>query len=86
MSSHKKITILENGPYLVSGSVPLAVETIGVNHDGESSEWVEGDAFPRNTRSAAAENRTRSRSATARTRPPDIVGGLACIPYVSHHT
>jgi CDGSH-type Zn-finger protein len=46
MSSHKKITILANGPYLVSGSVPLALQTIGVNKAGESTEWVEGDALP----------------------------------------
>ena len=46
MPSHKKITVSKNGPYLVSGSVPLAFQTIGVNDDGESSEWVEGDAFP----------------------------------------
>jgi CDGSH-type Zn-finger protein len=46
MSSHKKIIVSTNGPYLVSGSVPLAFQTIGVNDDGESSEWIEGDAFP----------------------------------------
>jgi len=70
MSSHKRITILENGPNLVSGSVPIAHQTIGANDNGESTEWVEDDHFPppRNTRSAAAENRTRSRSAAARTR------------------
>ena len=46
MSTHKKITVSENGPYLVSGSVPLVFQTIGANDDGESSEWVEGDALP----------------------------------------
>ncbi len=46
MSPHKQITILENGPYLVSGSVPLAFQTIGANDNGESTEWVEGDALP----------------------------------------
>lgn len=46
MPSHKKITVLKNGPYLVSGSVRLAFQTIGVNGDGESTEWVEGDALP----------------------------------------
>ena len=46
MSSHKQISILKNGPYLVSGSVPLAFQTIGANNDGESTEWVEGEAFP----------------------------------------
>jgi len=46
MSSHKKITVSKNGPYLVSGSVPLAFQTIGVNNKGESTQWVEGDALP----------------------------------------
>ena len=46
MSGDKKITVSKNGPYLVSGSVPLAFQTIGVNNDGESTEWVEGDPFP----------------------------------------
>jgi CDGSH-type Zn-finger protein len=41
----KKITVSKNGPYIVSGSVPLAIQTIGVNHRGESTEWVEGRVF-----------------------------------------
>jgi len=45
MSSHKKITISKNGPYLVSGSVPLAVQIIRTNEKGESTEWVEGKSF-----------------------------------------
>ena len=46
MSSHKKITVSDNGPYLVSGSVPLSLQAIGVNKAGESTGWVEGDALP----------------------------------------
>jgi len=45
MPSSMKITISRNGPYLVSGSVPLALQTIGTDKAGESTEWVEGDAF-----------------------------------------
>ena len=41
----KKITISKNGPYIVSGSVPLAIQTIGVDRNGDSTEWVEGRAF-----------------------------------------
>ena len=37
-----KITIAKNGPYLVTGSVPLAKETIGTNAAGESTHWVAG--------------------------------------------
>ena len=46
MSSHKTITISKNGPYIVSGSVSLRLEIIGVNAAGESTEWDEGNAFP----------------------------------------
>ena len=38
----KKITVSKNGPYMVSGSVPLAIQTIGVDRKGDSTEWVEG--------------------------------------------
>ena len=40
-----KITITRNGPYAVSGGVPLLRETIGANAAGESIEWVGGDAI-----------------------------------------
>lgn len=47
MSSHqKKITISKNGPYLVTGDVPLAIQTIGTNAKGESTEWKQGKKFP----------------------------------------
>jgi CDGSH-type Zn-finger protein len=42
MADSKKIVVTKNGPYHVSGSVPLAVQTIGVNDAGESVRWVEG--------------------------------------------
>ncbi len=34
------IKVTKNGPYLVSGSVPLSRETIIADEDGESAEWV----------------------------------------------
>ena len=46
MSSPMKITISKNGPYLVSGSAPLVLQTIGVNKRGESTDWIEGDTLP----------------------------------------
>jgi CDGSH-type Zn-finger protein len=46
MAAPKKITVTKNGPYLVSGGVPLAVQTIGANAEGESEKWVEGTSFP----------------------------------------
>ena len=46
MSNTKKITITKDGPYIVSGSVPLSLETIGVDSEGGSSEWIKGKALP----------------------------------------
>lgn len=41
----KRITITENGPYLVEGSVPLANQHVVTNERGESLEWRQGDSF-----------------------------------------
>lgn len=45
MSTSKKIVVSKNGPYLVSGSVPLSLQTIGVNDGGESTEWIAGETM-----------------------------------------
>lgn len=39
------ITVTENGPYLVTGSVPMHVETIAPNADGGSWTWEAGRDF-----------------------------------------
>ena len=39
-----KITIVKNGPYQVSGGVPLGRETIGANAAGDSVDWLAGEA------------------------------------------
>lgn len=44
-SPPKKITIIRNGPYVVTGSVPIAVQSIGTVA-GESREWVPGAKLP----------------------------------------
>jgi len=41
-----KIKITKNGPYLVSGGVPLAKEVIGANAGGESVQWQPGQVYP----------------------------------------
>jgi CDGSH-type Zn-finger protein len=41
-----KIAIVQNGPYLVSGGVPLAKQHIVPNEEGESIEWREGHRYP----------------------------------------
>jgi CDGSH-type Zn-finger protein len=40
------VKITKNGPYLVSGSLPLATETIGTNTEGESIKWQAGAKYP----------------------------------------
>jgi CDGSH-type Zn-finger protein len=37
-----RITITKNGPYLVTGDIPLAPQQIVTNAEGESLEWREG--------------------------------------------
>jgi CDGSH-type Zn-finger protein len=43
MNRHIKVT--KNGPYLVHGGPPLALQTIETNDKGDSSEWREGRSF-----------------------------------------
>jgi len=40
-----QIKITRNGPYLVSGDVPVAEQHIVTNEKGESMEWLEGKHF-----------------------------------------
>jgi CDGSH-type Zn-finger protein len=40
-----KISITENGPYQVEGSVPLARQTIVTDDAGDSIDWSESDQF-----------------------------------------
>jgi len=41
-----RVDVTKNGPYLVSGSVPMARQTIVADKQGGSEEWREGHAFP----------------------------------------
>jgi CDGSH-type Zn-finger protein len=41
-----KITIVKDGPYQVTGVVPLMRETIGVNTEGDSVAWLAGGNEP----------------------------------------
>jgi len=38
--------VSENGPYIVTGGVPLSVQTIEPNREGFSWNWVGGRSFP----------------------------------------
>ena len=41
-----KIRTSKNGPYLVSGGIPLAKQIIGIDAAGYSYEWREGKKYP----------------------------------------
>jgi CDGSH-type Zn-finger protein len=41
-----KVRISKDGPYIVTGQLPLAKQTIGANAAGESVNWVEGHTYP----------------------------------------
>jgi len=41
-----RIVIAKNGPYLVYGKVPLALQVITANEEGVSWDWVERKPFP----------------------------------------
>ncbi|MGH8305769.1 MAG: CDGSH iron-sulfur domain-containing protein, partial [Steroidobacteraceae bacterium] len=41
-----RVVVSKNGPYLVSGAVPLARQTIVADAEGGSERWQEGHAFP----------------------------------------
>ncbi|MFC1874443.1 CDGSH iron-sulfur domain-containing protein, partial [Chloroflexota bacterium] len=41
-----KITVSRNGPYLVSGGISIAEQTIIADTEGCSHEWREGKAYP----------------------------------------
>ncbi len=47
-----KITVTANGPYIVTGEVTLALQTIQPNAAGESWEWAEGRIFDAKTQYA----------------------------------
>jgi CDGSH-type Zn-finger protein len=40
-----KVVITKDGPYLVTGSVPLAMQVIAPNTEGASWDWVQGRSF-----------------------------------------
>jgi len=45
-TSSAKVQITKNGPYMVTGNLPLNKQTIGTNSAGESVKWIEGRAYP----------------------------------------
>jgi len=45
MPEQPRIQITQNGPYFVTGKVPLRVQVIATDSDGEPNEWIEGEAL-----------------------------------------
>jgi CDGSH-type Zn-finger protein len=41
-----RVVVAKNGPYIVTGSVPLSKQTIGTDADGGSEAWRESGSFP----------------------------------------
>lgn len=41
-----QVTVAKDGPYLVTGGIPLAKQTIGADSQGNSEKWVEGKHYP----------------------------------------
>ena len=41
-----RVEISKDGPYMVSGELPLSKEIIGANGDGESVKWILGKKYP----------------------------------------
>ena len=64
-SSHfrGKIRVNKNGPYLVSGGIPLSKNTIGIDAAGYSFEWQEGKKYP------SQENYLLCRCGRSKTKP-----------------
>jgi CDGSH-type Zn-finger protein len=58
-----RVTVTANGPYLVSGAVPLASQTIGADEEGGSQVWIEGEAL------AVRENYRLCRCGQSHTKP-----------------
>ena len=70
------ITILPDGPMIVSGEVPLRLQSIEANSEGLSVAYGDGKAFPvkkRAPRCAAAGHRARSLIAMGPTAPHRLI-------------
>lgn len=46
MKNNQKVSVTKNGPYLVSGNIPLAKETIIIGKSNEPEEWKRGKEYP----------------------------------------
>jgi CDGSH-type Zn-finger protein len=42
----RSVSVTQDGPYVVTGNIPLAKQVITANSDGESESWTQGHQFP----------------------------------------
>jgi len=47
MKNNKKVSITKNGPYLVSGYIPLAKEISIAGKSGVPEKWKKGRKYPK---------------------------------------
>lgn len=45
-SSEARIKVCKNGPYLVTGKVPIAKQTISCDEEGTPRQWIESEKHP----------------------------------------
>lgn len=46
MTKEKGVIVSKNGPYIITGSIPLSKMTIATTSDGDSEKWEQGQTFP----------------------------------------
>jgi CDGSH-type Zn-finger protein len=46
MKKDRRIRVIKDGPYIISGGVPLARERVCIGSDGEPARWEKGSAYP----------------------------------------
>ncbi len=44
--TRQRIKVTKNGPYVVTGRIPVAREKVIIGSDGEPERWEKGEAFP----------------------------------------
>jgi CDGSH-type Zn-finger protein len=44
MPEQPRIKVTENGPYHVTGNIPIRVQSIATDAEGEPNQWIEGEA------------------------------------------
>jgi len=79
-----RIVVSKDGPCIVPGDVPISIQIIAPNHDGESWEWKQGQTFDvkPTTPFAAADTPIQNHSVTVLTRESASMAAkqLAALP------